>query len=273
MLSVIKEIGSRRDLIRELVAKDLKLRYSRPVLGFFWALFLPLLTVLIFFVIFSLFLKVQIEEAPFVVYVMTAVFTWRFFSDSLSGATTSLVGNKNLLREARFPAYFLPLSVVLANAVNFLPPLVVMLVVAGCSLQGFPVSIVWLPFVLAVHFLITAGLAIILSILYLRWRDMPYVLEAFLLLLFYLTPAFYSLSLAKTTFPPWLYGLFLSSPLTGILNFYRFSLLKGFDVFLVRDTGSLIWLIVPVIFAGGTVLAAFLFYKRNKNMIYDHLSY
>ena len=273
MFSTVREAWKRRDLIRELVAKDLKLRYSRPMLGFFWALILPFSTILIYFVIFSLFLKMQIEEAPFILYLMTAVFTWRFFQESLGGATTSLLDNKGLLREARFPAYFIPLAVVLANAVNFLPPLMVMIVTALFLLKGLPASILLLPVVLAIHFMVTAGLALILSILYLKWRDVKYILEAVLLFLFYLTPAFYSIALVKGTLPPLLFRLYLWNPFTGILNCYRFSIIKGFYGFISQDVGIISMVVLPFVFAVFVLGFSVFFYKQRKNDINDHLSY
>jgi len=273
LFSVIKEIMAGRNLIFELVIKDLKLRYSRPLLGFFWALILPLVTVLIFYVIFSLFLKVKIQEAPFILYLMSAVFPWRFFQDSLSGSVTSLWDNKNLLREARFPHYFIPLSIVVANAVNALPSLVILAVAAFFVLKGVPGFIVFLPVVLAAHFLMTLGLAIILSLLYLKWRDMKYFLEAVLLFLFYLTPGFYSLYLAKAALAPWAFRLFLCNPFTGILNFYRFTLLKGFYGSVSNDVGLFSLIMIPVVFAISVAWFGFYFYRCHKNDIYDHLSY
>src|SRR3989338_2265063 len=90
------------DLIKELVLKDLKIRYSRPMLGFLWAFLSPFLIVGVFYLVFSLILKVQTEEAPFFLYLMSAVFPWQFFHNSVISSTTSLVDNKNLLREANF---------------------------------------------------------------------------------------------------------------------------------------------------------------------------
>lgn len=273
MFTILRETWVRRDLIQELALKDLKLRYSRPLLGALWAFLLPFLTVLIFYVVFCKVLKVKTEEAPFILYLMSAVFPWKFFQDSLSGSVTSLMDNKNLLREARFPHYFIPLSVVLANAVNFLPSLMILIVTALIVLKGLPVFIFFLPLVLCVHFLITLGLSIIFSILYLKWRDVKYALEAFLMLLFYLTPAFYSISLIRVVATRGLFMAFIFNPFTGILNFYRISILKNFYGFIASDAGWLSFAAVPVLFAAGVTGIAFYFYKRNQNTINDHLSY
>jgi len=273
LISIIKEIIAGRDLIRELVVKDLKLRYSGPLLGAVWAFLLPFLTVLTFYVVFCKVLKVKVEEAPFILYLMSAIFPWRFFQDSLSASTTSLMDNKNLLREARFPHYFIPLSVVLANAVNFLPSLMILVITALVVLKGLPLFILFLPLVLSAHFLITLGLAIISSILYLKWRDMKYILEAFLMLLFYLTPAFYSISTIRSVASQGLFTAFIFNPFTGILNFYRISILKGFYDVVASDAGWFSFAAVPVLFAAGVTGAAFFFYRRNQSTINDHLSY
>ena len=116
-------LGKKLNLIRELALKDLKIRYSRPALGFLWAFLSPILTVAIFYVIFGLVLKVKTEEAPFVLYLMSGIFPWMFFQDSIFKSITSLVDNKNLIKESNFPHYLIPVSIVMTNAIIFLPSL------------------------------------------------------------------------------------------------------------------------------------------------------
>ena len=195
MASIIQEILARRNLIIELVIKDLRTRYLRPVLGFFWVLLSPLLTVAIFYVVFSIILQVKISEAPFLLYLMTAVFSWRFFQDSLMCSVTSLIDNKNLIRESNFPHYFIPLSIVLANIIIFLPSLCILIVAALLILKKLPIFILLLPIILGVHLMATIGLSLLVSILYLKWRDTKYILEAVLQVIFYSTPVFYSINL------------------------------------------------------------------------------
>ena len=174
----LKEIFTNRFLIKELVVRDLKVRYSRPALGFLWAFLSPFLTVVIFYFVFSVILRVHIQEAPFVLYLISGVFSWRFFQDSLMGSVTSLVDNKNMIREANFAHYLMPLSIVLANGINFLPSLVLMIISSSLVLRGLPLFIGWLPVVLAVHLVLTTGLAVFFSLLYVKWRDVKYLLEA-----------------------------------------------------------------------------------------------
>lgn len=272
MMDVIKEIFVRRNLIRELVAKDLKIRYSRPILGFLWAFLSPLLMVATFYVVFSIILQVKTQEAPFLLYLMSAVFPWRFFQDSLISSVSSLIDNKNLVRESRFPHYFIPLSVVLANAINFLPCLGILLLTAIFYLKGLPVFIVLLPIILVIHLIITISISLIVSLLYVKCRDTRYILEAALQILFYLTPAFYSLGLIKDSFGDGWFSVYVLNPFVGMLNLYRITILKGFYPAIERAGISSLFF-VPLGFAIALLVAAISFYKKNKNTINDYLSY
>ncbi|MDD5097391.1 MAG: ABC transporter permease [Candidatus Omnitrophica bacterium] len=272
MKTIIKEILTRRNLIRELVLKDLKLRYHRPALGFFWAFILPLATVGVFYVVFSVFLKAKTEEAPFILYLMSAVFPWGFFYNSVVCSTTSLVDNKNLIRESKFPYYFLPLSIVLANMINFLPSLVIIAITALFVLKGLPLLIVFLPLVLLTQLLFTVGLSIVFSLLYVKYRDLKYMLEIGLTVVFYLTPAFYSIYLVKNSLPEFLFKMYLYNPFTGILIIYRAVMLKGFYGFIAKDINWLTLVITLVCFSWVTLFLGFFIYNQKKNNINDYLS-
>jgi len=270
---MIKEIIIRRNLIRELVLKNLKIRYSKSLLGFLWAFLSPFLIVLIFYLVFSLILNVKTEEAPFILYLMSGVFTWRFFQDSLMCSMTSLVDNKNLIRESNFPHYLIPLSIVLANAIVFLPSLFILLIASLVSLKGLPIFVLFLPFILVIHLVISIGLSIIFSVLYVKWRDIKYILEVVLLLLFYLTPAFYSIRLVKSSFPPPLFVLYLYDPFVCILNLYRISILKGFYVVVKNEMGIISMFFITVGVAIAVLGLVYYLYRKNKNSINDYLSY
>ncbi|MCX5698312.1 MAG: ABC transporter permease [Candidatus Omnitrophica bacterium] len=272
MIAVIKEILTRKNLIGELVLKDLKLRYGRPILGSFWAFLLPLATVFIFYLVFSVFLKAKTEEAPYVLYLMTAIFPWRFFNDSIICSTTCLIDNKNLIRESNFPYYFLPISIVLANMINFLPSLAILIFTAFFVLKGLPLLIILLPLVLVIQLLLTIGLSIIFSMLYVKYRDLKYILEIALTISFYLTPIFYSIYLVKNSWGPVLFKIYLYNPLTGILIFYRSVILKGFYSFIDKDLEWLPSMVLVVCFSLTVLFLGFYCYLRLKNKVHDYLS-
>ena len=272
MITIIKEIFIRKNLIKELVLKDLKLRYRRPLLGSFWSFLLPLAAVFIFYLVFSIFLKARTEEAPYVLYLMAAIFPWRFFNDSIVCSATCLIDNKNLIRESNFPYYFLPLSIVLANMINFLPSLVILIFTAFFVLKGLPLLIILLPLVLAIQLFLTIGLSIIFSMLYVKYRDLKYILEITLTIFFYLTPIFYSIYLVKNSLSPFLFKTYLYNPLTGILIFYRSVILKGFYIFINKEVGWLPSIVSVVCFSLAVLFLGFYSYLRFKNKVYDYLA-
>jgi lipopolysaccharide transport system permease protein len=273
MINIIKDSLAKKNLIVELVRKDLKIRYSRPILGFFWAFLLPFLTAVIFYLIFSLILKIQIAEAPFLLYVMSAIFSWRLFQDSIMASATSLIDNKTLIRESNFPHYLIPVSIALANVINLLPAFLILTVVSLCILKGLSLFILLLPIVLLVHLAITLGLSIAVSIFYVKWRDIKYILEALLMLLFYFTPVFYSISLIRNIFPDLLYKIYIYNPFVCILNLYRLALLKGFYALTKKQLSFTLCFLITFIFAILVLCWGLYLYRKNKDIINDYLSY
>ena len=272
-MGIWKEIYGRRNLIRELVAKDLKVRYLRPALGFSWAFLSPLFIVAIFYLVFSVILRVETKEAPFILYLMSGVFTWRFFQDSLMSSVSSLIDNKNLIRECNFAHYLIPVSIVLANAINFLPSLAILIIAALIILKGLPLFVILLPVIFAIHVGLAIGISIISSVIYVRWRDVKYLLEAALLILFYLTPSFYSVYLVKDSFSvPW-FRLYIYNPFVGILGLYRLATLKGFYSIAKESTGLLSLAVSPLIFTLAILIFGFYFYNQHKHSINDYLAY
>ena len=272
MFNFTKEILEKRNLISELVARELKVRYRRPALGFAWAFLSPLLTVAIFYVVFGIFLKVPSPETPFILYLMTAIFPWCFFQESVTRSATSLVENRNLIKESPFPHYFIPLSIVISNLITFCPPLIIIIIVSGIMLKSLSIYLLLLPVLLVLHLIFTTGVSIILSIIYIKWRDTKYILDALLLFLLYMTPVFYPLSLVKKGFPPFLYKLYIYNPLVGFVNCYRIIFLKGFyGTISYVDIPSL--LICPALSAIIVLCIASFYYKIKKNKINDYLSY
>ena len=272
MITIIKEIMSSRSLLWQLVLKNLRIRYSRPYFGFLWAFFSPFFAVIVYYVVFSIILRSQIEEAPFFLYLMSALFPWRFFNDSIACSVTSLVDNKNLIRESAFPQYLIPLSIVLENFISFLPSLLILLLASAFVLKGFSLFIIILPVILAIHLAITAGLAVIFSILYVKWRDMKYLIETILLSLLLLTPVFYSLSWVKSSFTPFLFKVYICNPFVAVLNLYRFAMLKGY-FHKIDFVHRLLFFIIPVIFVFLVLIVAYWLYRRNRRTLNDYLAY
>lgn len=265
MQEELKNIIRHRGLLLSLAVKDIKVQYRRPLFGFLWSFFLPLFTVLIFQVVFSFILRVPVDRYPFFIYLMTALFPWRFFQASISRATSSIVDNRHLLDEASFPRKLIPLSVVLAELINFIPSLAVIIIFLFCLKIIPPLYIIFLPLFIFIHVFFTAGISLIVSSLEVKTRDMRYIVELALTALFYLSPVFYPLSMVTDHFKEPFLSIYLANPLVGFLNLYRAALLPGFietlpDKVTLWNTfiGPLAWTIFFV------ALGFFMFSKREK---------
>jgi ABC-type polysaccharide/polyol phosphate export permease/4-amino-4-deoxy-L-arabinose transferase-like glycosyltransferase len=210
-----------RDLLRELVSRDMKLRYKRSVLGIAWSLFNPLAQLLIFIFLFRRVLPLNIPNYP--LFVFSGVLAWSWFQSSLLLATGSITDNRELIRRPGFPAAILPVVAVTSNMIHFLlalPILLLFLVLSGLRPTG---AFVALPLVIAVQFLLILSLAYLVATFHVTFRDTQHLLGVLLLLLFYLTPVFYDASTV-----PERYRLFYRlNPMMHMLDAYRTILIRG----------------------------------------------
>lgn len=273
MNEILRNVFLRRDLVWQLALKDLKTRYSRPVLGCLWAFLIPFVTTLVMYIVFSKILKVTVEGVPFFLYLMIAVFSWDFFRDTLNSCTVSFLANRNLIKESNFPHYLIIFSIVVANLINFIPSLFIIVIASLVTRAGVPGYIILLPGILVLHALIITGISMATSTLYVKWRDIKYMLDAALLVLFYATPVFYPVNLVKDSFGAPALRIYMSNPFVGILDMYRIALLNGFSGHIRPFTNLTEIALIPLAFAVIVFYLGSCVYRRNKKGINDHLSY
>ena len=209
------------DLLRELVVRDMKLRYKRSLLGLTWSLLNPLLQLLVFHFIFSLVLPLNIPN--FALFLFTGILVWSWFQSSLSAATGAIVDNRELVRRPGFPVAVLPIVTVTTNLIHFLfalPILLIFLVVTGIPLTG---ALLALPLVITLQFLLILGIAYFLATFHVTFRDTQYLVGISLLLGFYLTPIFYDVG----TLPARYQTIYNLNPLVHLLGAYRSILIGG----------------------------------------------
>lgn len=187
----LRELVTYRELVTNLAARDLKLKYKRSALGAAWSLLNPLIMMAIYTAVFQRFLRFNIPN--YWAYVLIGLLVWTFFANALGSATTSLVYNSTLITKVYFPLEALTLSAVLSNLVNFLISLCLLVVLL--LIVGLPVgpSIVLLPVLVAALFTFTLGIGLIVGTLTVYFRDIEHLIGLALTALFYLTPVLYSL--------------------------------------------------------------------------------
>lgn len=218
MLELIRDAHRYRKLIWLLALKELRIRYSRSALGFLWALLHPLLMAIVLTIVFSYILRFGIEEYP--VFLLSALFPWTFFSQSLAYSTESLVGNGALLKKVYVPPVAFPLATITASLVNFLLSLIPLALLLLVLEFPFHWTWVYLPVPLLSLLLFTLGCGLVLAAANVYYRDVSHIVQVVLMALFYFSPIIYDLRFIDPRF----HIFFRFNPLLYILNGFRLAI-------------------------------------------------
>jgi ABC-2 type transport system permease protein len=216
LADVISGLYRYRELIKNLVLKDLKLKYRGSVFGFLWSLFNPLLMIVVYTVAFTFILRIR--GAGFVFYVMLGQLAWTFFASSAGMSTGAIVDNAGLLKSVAFPRAILPIGTVLFNLAQYLLTALVFLPVM-LLWYDVPLSAPMLlyPAFLGLQAVFTIGVALILATATAFFRDVRHLLEVALAVLFWTTPIVYELRQVPET----LRLLILLSPVSPFVAAYH----------------------------------------------------
>lgn len=251
LLGVARELWAYRDLLVNLVRRDLAVRYKRSVLGFLWSFLNPLLMMLVFTIVFMVVRPLSVRSYP--LFVLSGLLPWNFLAGALSAAVRSITSNANLIDKVYFPRELLPLSAVLAHLVNFLLSLVVFLPLALLLGANFSAWTLALPLIILIQLLLITGLALLLSALNVFYRDTELVLEVALTAWFFLTPIFYELELLPNRtlgIDVWRF-VYTLNPMATLVTDYRYILLYEYPV--IRHTLVTLVLGIFLLVAGWTL--------------------
>jgi lipopolysaccharide transport system permease protein len=210
-----------RDLLRELISRDLKLRYKGSVLGIGWSMLNPLLQILVFTFLFNRVVPLNIPN--YTAYVFCGVLAWSWFQGALYLAAGAIVDNRSLIRRPGFPVAVLPMVTVATNMIHYvlaLPVLLLALVFTGGQLT---LALLALPLVMLLQFLFTLGLAYLIAAAHVSFRDTQHLLGITLMLLFYLTPVFYQ----ANAVPEQYQLIYTLNPMHHLLDAYRALFIAG----------------------------------------------
>lgn len=212
MFAIFSELHQYRELIWNLVVRNLKIRYKGSALGFFWTLVNPLFMMAIYL----FFIRLMRFEMNLAV-LLVGLIPWQFLIMCLNDSVESITGNANLVKKTRFPRFVLPLSIVVANLINFLLSLVVLFAFLLILGYGIPKSVVWLPLVIAIEFFLCLGLSLFVACTHVYFKDIQHLLSVGLLAWFFLTPIIYPISIIPERFLKW----FLFNPMASLVGLYR----------------------------------------------------
>lgn len=211
-----------RELLFSLVRRDLLLRYKQTLLGFGWAILVPALHMLVFTAIFTRVVRLE-TDVPYPIYAYAGLLPWTFFASALTFGATSLTRDVSLVTKVWFPREIFPFAAVLVSMVDFLVAsslLVVLMVVYGVA-PG--IEVVALPLILLIQIAFTAGMALLLALANLLYRDVKYLLGIGLTVWMLLTSVVYPVERIGGRLAEWL----MLNPMTPIIDAYRAVLLRG----------------------------------------------
>jgi len=216
-----RDLWEYRELLYFLTWRDILVRYKQTVLGVAWAIIQPFFTMVVFSLFFGKLAKIPSDGIPYPIFSYAALVPWTFFSNSLTKASNSLVGNSALIRKIYFPRLAMPIAAVLSEIVDFVLAFIVLI---GMMLfYGIvpTIHVFWLPGLLLLAFVASLGVGLWLSAMNVHFRDIRYIVPFITQFWLFATPVAYPSSLLPE---PWrmLYGI---NPMVGVVEGFRWALL------------------------------------------------
>lgn len=217
----LRELWQYRELLYFLTWRDIKVRYKQTVLGVGWAVLVPVLSMILFTIVFGHIAGVSSQGVPYPIFSYAGLLPWTFLASALQLSTASIVSSGQLMTKVYFPRLYIATSPVLAGLVDFAFAFVVLAVLMGYyGIAPDPVGVLLLPLFLALAFVVTVGMSALLSALNVEYRDVRFIVPFFIQFWFFATPVVYSIASLNE---PWstLYGL---NPMAGVIEGFRWAL-------------------------------------------------
>lgn len=253
----LRDLWRYRELLYFLTWRDVKVRYKQTVLGAAWAILQPVLTMVIFSVIFGQLAKLPSDGVPYPIFTFTALLPWQLFAFALTNSSNSLVASQNLVSKVYFPRLVIPIASVLPGLVDFAISFVVLLGMMVYYQISLTARILALPLFLLLALGTALGVGLWLSALNVEYRDIRYVVPFLTLFWQYATPVAYSSSLIPEKWRL-LYGL---NPMTGVVEGFRWALLGSGDV------GAMLWISILIIIV--LLITGLFYFKRMEATFAD----
>jgi ABC-type polysaccharide/polyol phosphate export permease len=206
-----------RELLFQMTWRDLLLRYTQTIMGFGWAIFMPLVNTIVFYVIFQRVAHVETPGLPYLVFAYCGLWAWNFLASALRFSVVSLTSNSNLVAKIYFPREIFPFSAVLVCLVDFAVGGILLVALMLWYQVPVGVNLLWFPVVLLVHITFTATIALLLSMANLFYRDVKYIFEVAITIWMFASPVVYPVQNVSGR----LGTLFKLNPVTPILDAFR----------------------------------------------------
>ena len=235
-----------RELFLFMAWRDILVRYKQTAIGLAWSIIRPVLTMLVFTVVFGRLAKLPSEGVPYPILVYAALLPWQFFSTSFTDASASLIGNSNMLTKIYFPRLIIPVSTIIVNLVDFFISFIILvgLMIWYNFVPGW--TILYLPFFLFLAVVVSLSAGLYVAALNVKYRDFKYIVPFVVQFGLYISPVGFSSSIVPEKWKL-LYSL---NPMVGIIDGFRWSILGGkSQIYLPGMALSILVVILILIFS------------------------
>lgn len=244
-----------RPLLGELIARDIKTKYRKSVLGVLWTLLNPLFMMIILSVVFSNLFKFDVEYFP--VYLLSGQLIFNFYSEATTASMSAIMDNGPLLKKIYVPKYLFVLSRVFSSTINLLASFTALILVMLAMRVELHYTVLLVPIPLIFIVLFSLGVGLILSAITVKFRDIMHLYSVFITALLYLTPVIYPMS----SLPYWMQKVVGLNPITNILMMFR-------DVMLYDNFPNLSSILIATIESLAALgIGVYVFYKKQDEFI------
>jgi len=255
-------------LLKELVRTDFKLRYQGSVLGYAWSLLKPLFMFAILYTVFTVVFKIGKDIPNFPIYLLLGIVLWNFFTEMTQQSLGAIVGRGDLIRKIRIPRWLIIVSSSVGALINLGLNLLVVLVFVFISGMDLLATSILLPLFVLEIYIFALGLSLLLSALFVKYRDISYIWDVFLQAGFYATPILYPISLITNVTAQ---KILLLNPMAQAIQGAR-------NVFVTPETSTIndVWqsqwaFLIPLLIVFATLLIGVLYFKKEAKDFAENL--
>lgn len=210
-----------RELLWNFAHREITQRYKQSVLGHAWVLLNPLFQMIVVSFVFSLILRVPSLGSPYIIFLSIGLLPWNFFLNSLTSSANVLVSNSNLITKIYFPREILVYATIIAKSIDFFYSCIVLIVFFLIFKTPIASTIIFVPLILLIQFMLTIGLSLLAATFNLFYRDIQYIINLLLILWIYMTPIMYPMEIIPMKYRI----IFTLNPMAAIVNTYRVLIL------------------------------------------------
>ncbi|MCL6087393.1 MAG: ABC transporter permease [Actinobacteria bacterium] len=250
-----------RELFYFLSWRDILVRYKQTVIGIVWSVIRPLLTMLVFTIVFGKLAKLPSGGAPYPILVFSAILPWQYFANALSEASNSLISNQNMISKIYFPRIIMPTSTIIVSLTDF----IISFVLLGITMAIYRFvpswKIVFMPLFLLLATILSLGMGYLFSALNVKYRDFRYVIPFIVQFGMYISPVGFSSNIVPERYRFW-YSL---NPMVGVIDGFRWSIIgKGVSFYW---PGFILSIVITILI----IIWGFWYFRKTEKTFADRI--